>query len=192
MAANDNNNEDKKPLGQSIRALIEPALDDPRRSKLQLEKLDDIFNQLAMIVPCSLEQDFNHFARYVQNASERNPEVKNPIIIDALTSGGEQGYSPIKKFGLPISTEFTDFSAQDIKELPNYIKLHEIARDLDVALKLMGVTADEAKGGFSQAILIVDGSKTYDEGALENSSLYPNLPPKPQSFDRKSGKEFKM
>jgi hypothetical protein len=192
MAANDNKNEDKKPLGQSIRDLIEPALDDPRRNELQLQKLDHIFNQLAQVVPRALEQEFNNFARYVENASERNPEVKHPMIIDALTAGGDQGYSPIKKFGLPISTEFTDFAANDIKELPNYIKLHEVARDLDVALKLLGVTADEAKGGFSQAILVVDGSKTYAEGALENSTLYPNLPPKPQSFDRKSGKEFKM
>lgn len=192
MAANDNKNEDKKPLGQSIRDMIEPALDDPRRPELQLQKLDHIFNQLAMVVPRALEQEFNNFARYVENASDRNPEVKHPMIIDALTAGGDQGYSPIKKFGLPISTEFTDFAANDIKELPNYIKLHEVARDLDVALKLLGVTADEAKGGFSQAILVVDGSKTYAEGALENSTLYPNLPPKPQNFDRKSGKEFKM
>lgn len=192
MAANDNKNEDKKPLGQSIRDMIEPALDDPRRQEIQLKQLDHIFNQLANVIPTALEQEFNNFARYVQNATERNPEIKHPMIIDALTAPGNQGYSPIKKFGLPINTDFTDFSAADIKELPHYISLHEVARDLDVALKLVGVTGDETRGGMSQAVLIVDGSKSYDQGAMENAQLYPNLPPKPKDFDRKSGKEFKM
>lgn len=191
MAANDNKNEDKKPLGQSIRDMIEPALDDPRRQEIQLKQLDHIFNQLTQAIPTTLEQEFNQFSRYVQNAAERNPEVKHPMIIDALTVAG-QGYSPIKKFGLPINTDFTDFSAQDIKELPHYISLHEVARELDVALKLSGITGDETRGGMSQPVLVVDGSKSYDQGAMENAQMYPNLPPPPKDFDRKSGKEFKM
>jgi|GEM_PF-1253070 len=196
MAVNDNKDDNAQPLGQRIRNLIEPALEDERRPALQLQKLDHIFNQLAAIVPRQIEQEFTHFSRYVEKAAEREPDIKHPMIIEALTVAGQDGessYNPIKKYGLPISTTFTDFAAADIKDLPGYIKLHETARDLDVSLKLIGVTAEESRGGMGMPpILIVDGSKSYSEGAMENAQMYPNLPPKQKDFDRKSGKEFKM
>ncbi len=186
-------NEKKPPLGDRIRALIEPALDDPRRNALQLQKLDEIFNKVAAAVPRMLEGEFNDFATQVERETARKPENRNPMIIDALTTMGPQGeslYSPIKKVGLPISTNFTTFAASDIKELPGYIKLHEAARDLDVSLKLLGVTADEAKASSGYglpAVLIVDASKSYQDGALENGHLYPDLPPRKVDFGRRNG-----
>lgn len=185
-------NEKKEPVGKRIRALIEPALDDPRRPQIQLQALDEIFNKVAGIMPRALEGEFNNFSRHVENESARKPENRNPTIIEALTrmgSDGESGYSPIKKFGLPISTTFTNFSASDIKELPGYIKLHETAREMDVAVKLLGVVADEAKASSYglPAILVVDGSKSYQDGAMENANLYPDLPPRKTDFGRRGG-----
>ncbi len=186
-------NDKKPPVGERIRAMIEPALDDPRRNALQLQKLDEIFNKVAAMVPRMLEGEFNEFNRAVENETTRKPDNRNPMIIDALTSMGPQGeplYSPIKKIGLPISTNFTAFAASDIKELPGYVKLHEAARDMDVSLKLLGVTADETKGGSGYglpAVLIVDGSKSYQDGALENGHLYPDLPPRKVDFGRRGG-----
>ena len=57
------------------------------------------------------------------------------------------------------------------------------------------MTADESRSvsGFSlPAILLIDASKTYNEGALEGANLYPNLPPKRVAFDRSEGKDFKF
>lgn len=186
-------NEKKPPVGQRIRAMIEPALEDPRRDEIQLKKLDDIFNKVAAAVPRIVEAEFNDFSYQVEAETQRKPDNRNPMIIDALTSVGPQGealYSPIKKIGLPISTNFTAFAAADIKELPGYIKLHETARDMDVSLKLLGVTAEETKGASGYglpAVLIVDASKSYEDGALENSHLYPDLPPRKVDFGRRGG-----
>jgi len=192
-----NEEEKKQPIGERIRAMIEPALDDPRCPELQLQKLDEIFNVVATRIPKMLEGEFERFDRAVQTETGRKPENRNPMIIDALISLGPDGeplYSPIKKLGLPISTTFTSFAAADINELPGYIKLHEAAREMNVSLKLLGVTADEAKagGGYGlPAVLVVDGSKSYEEGALENGNLYPNLPPRRAEFGRR-GKDFDL
>lgn len=185
--------EQKKPVGDRIRALIEPALDDPRRPELQLKKLDEIFNMVAGNIPRMLEQDFAQFEHHVERETGRNPDNRNPLIIDSLTQVGRDGealYTPIKKLGLPISTTFTSFAAADINELPGYIRLHETARDMNVALKLVGIVAEETKGGGlggMPPVLIVDGTKSYEEGALENSNLYPNLPPRKVDFGRRGG-----
>ena len=181
MAANDNKDDNVQPIGQRIRNLIEPALDDPRRPALQLQKLDHIFNQLAAIVPRQIEQEFTHFSRYVEKAAERDPEIKHPMIIEALTVAGQDGessYNPIKKYGLPISTTFTDFASADIKDLPGYIKLHETARDLDISLKLMGVTAEESRGGMGMP-------PPQSTGAGTASSLQLNPPRQPAQTERK-------
>lgn len=189
--------EKKQPVGERIRAMIEPALDDPRRPELQLQKLDEIFNTIAARIPKILENDFERFDRAVQAETNRKPENRHPMIIDALTSLGPDGeplYNPIKKLGLPISTTFTSYAAADINELPGYVKLHEAAREMNVALKLLGVTAEEAKagGGYGlPAVLVVDGSKSYEEGALENGNLYPNLPPRRVEFGRR-GNDFDL
>jgi len=185
--------EQKKPVGDRIRALIEPALDDPRRPELQLKKLDEIFNMVSASMPRMLEQDFAQFEHHVERETGRKPENRNPLIIDSLTQVGRDGealYTPIKKLGLPISTTFTSFAAADINELPGYIKLHETAREMNVALKLVGVVAEETKGsalGGLPPVLIVDGTRSYEEGALESSNLYPNLPPRKVDFGRRGG-----
>lgn len=188
--------EKKIPVGERIRAMLEPALEDPRRDQIQLGKLDEIFNAVATRLPKIFENDFVKFNTAVENETRRKPENRNPMIIDAITSLGPDGeplYSPIKKLGLPISTTFTQFAATDVNNLPGYIRLHEAARDMDVALKLIGVTAEEAKssGLGGQAILIVDGSKSYDDGALENAMLSPQLPPRKVDFGKRD-KDFDL
>jgi hypothetical protein len=184
--------ENKKiPVGDRIRAVIEPALDDPRRDQIQLNKLDEIFNAVATRLPEILGNDFDRFNAAVEAETRRKPDSRNPMVIDALTSLGPDGaplYSPIKKIGLPISTTFTQFAATDVNNLPGYIRLHETARDMNVALKLIGVTAEESKGSGlgGQAILVVDGSRSYEDGALENAMLSPQLPPRKVDFGKRS------
>ena len=187
----DNDDKPKKPLGQNLRDLINPALEDSRKPKLQLDKLDLIFTKFAEILPTKLEEEFRFFASHVDSVEKRAPEKKTPVVIDAITASDGKGgssYEAVKKFQLPISTTFTEFSAQDIKDLPGYVKLHEMARDLDIAIKLVGVTQDETKGNiYSQPLLILDISKSYQEGAMESPTLYPNLPTRPARFERRPG-----
>ena len=83
--------EQKKPVGDRIRALIEPALDDPRRPELQLKKLDEIFNMVSASMPRMLEQDFAQFEHHVERETGRKPENRNPLIIDSLTQVGRDG-----------------------------------------------------------------------------------------------------
>jgi len=190
---------EKKPLGQSIRELINPALEDQRKPVIQNDRLDKAFSEIAESIEPALEHAFQHFFNAVARTAERSPDHKHPMIIDALTvTKGEEGnskYSPIIRLPLPISTTFTAYTADEVREMPGYIKLHEKARELDVALRIVGLTADEAKGSAVFAlppILMIDASKSYEEGAAENSALYPNLPPQKAAFDGRSSKSFDM
>jgi hypothetical protein len=146
-----------------------------------------------------MEQRFRAFFNNVAARSEKRPELKELLILDGLVKinpqTGEPKYSPILSIPFPIVTRFTDYSAEDIRELPNYIRLHEKARDMDIAIKLVNITADESKasghaGG--PAMLILDATKSYDDGAAENMHLYPHLPEKKTPFDKSSGQSFKL
>lgn len=179
------------PLGDKLRNIIQPALDDSRRQTVQLQKLDEIFEELAQklehIVTDSIGNVFNEAARMERNGGDA---ARNMYMINQLTD--HKGLSTYLPLRLPINTAFLEFSPQDIKDLPNYITLHEKARELNIALKLMNITMDETKSpnGAQPAVLAIDLSKSYEEGAMENASLYPQLPPKKVEFDRHTGNGF--
>lgn len=190
---------EKAPLGQRIRDFINPALEDSRKPKIQNDILDEVFGTLADMMEARLEKSFTATFNRVTERSKRRPSLAAPMIIEDLTRvdpmTGEAKYSPIWRVPMPIALSFTNFQAADIKDLPNYIRLHEKARDLDVAVKIVGLTADESKASMGiamPAIFIVDASKSYDDGALENAHLYPDLPPKRAKFDKDGGQEFKF
>lgn len=191
------NDNEKGTLGKSIRDMINPALEDSRTPKQQSDILDGIFMEMAEKLPQVLEFKFTHFFNHLARASKNDDSKRNPIIIDALTVAGQEGdgkYSPIERLPLPISTAFTRFTAEEVKDLPGYIKLHEAARDMDISIKVHGLLAEEKTGSpFSlPPMLIVDATKTYEEGAMENSGMYPNLPPKKAAFDKKAANEFRF
>ena len=187
MATRKDDNSEKKPLGDRIRDLINPALEDERKHKIQLKILDEAFEKLAVAFPKIMKEKFSDIFNEASGMS--NPEAKNIFLIKALTEApnGRPKYSPTLPLNVPIETAFTKFSADDINGLPGYIKLHLAARAANVAIKVVNLTADEARGG--SPALIFDGSKTYEQGAMENYRLYPDLPeiapPPPTSFDRR-------
>lgn len=183
------------PLGQRLRDLIQPALDDERRKPIQAEIASNFFAQMADIIPRKMESDLIPFFNHAAKVPEKK---RNPMIITAVTAVSQQGMmgdddaalSPIYKIPVKISTAFTDFTPQEVCEMPGWIKLHEVCRDLDVSIKLMAMTADESKGSLLPPILIIDASKSYTEGALENAQFYPQLPEKQAQFNKKNGQEF--
>lgn len=182
--------ETPKPFGDRLRDLINPALEDERAKAIQTDIVSNIFFQVADNLPKSLEKELAFFFNRVAETPERK---RNPFIVNALTLTGQDGeanFNPIKKLQLPISTAFTNFSPEDIREMPGWIKLHEVCRDLNISIKLMSMTADESRGSLLPPLLIIDTSKTYLDGAIENSQLYPQLKDKPVEFNRKSGQDF--
>ena len=187
-----NSNDKSIPIGKRIRDVINPALEDSRREQVQLNILDNVFSQFADALPKIVERDFQAFFNQVAR-TDSQPQTRNPTIIKYLTAikgeDEDSAYSPMKRLAIPVSTNFTTFSADEIKELPGYIKLHTVARDMDIALKIPGLTADD-KG--NQAVLTFDASKTYNQGAYENAQMYPQLPPPKVEFDRKQSQEFKF
>jgi hypothetical protein len=188
MAANDNN--EKPSLGERARALIEPALEREERRTWQLGHLNEVFNSLARALPHVLENNFNQFESMVQ---VKKPTQRDEFIIFNLTMATDNTYSPILRQQLPIAPDFIEFAASDICELPGYIALHTAMRDADIAIKFTGLVAEESRGGMAgPPTFTVDLTKTYAQGSMENSSLYPNLPEKPAVFNRKKSGDFKM
>jgi hypothetical protein len=191
MAPFENNDEPKAPLGQRLRDLINPALEDERAKPIQSEIVSNLFAQIADNLPRMYEGELTHFFNHVSRAPEKK---RTPIIVTALTQGGgqdgEPAFNPVKKLQLPVSTAFTTFSAEDIREMPGWIKLHEVCRDMDISVKLMAMTQEEAKGSLLPPLLILDASKSYTEGAIENAQLYPQLPEKKAEFNKKTGQQF--
>lgn len=190
------NEEDKRPLGQKIRDFINPALADQRKNALQLDMLDKIFTQMADLMPKIFDKEFKSIFNHVSSRTKDKPELVAPIIINAITAAAQNEdadspYSPTRRFQIPISTAFTSFTPEEIKNLPGYQKLHEAARDMDVALKVSGLTGEEAERG-GTPILSVNAMKTYEEGAFENYEMYPVLPPKKVDFDKGSSKDFNL
>lgn len=178
-------------MGDRIRDLINPALEDERLPEIQLKILEKCFDAIAERFPEIMESRLSDIFNDVSNVSAK---FKNEFIITALTFApkGQPRYSPSLTLPLQVSTAFTNFTADEINKLPGYIKLHMTARTANVALKLVGLTAEEAKGGGGQPLLIIDGSKTYEQGAAENYKLYPNLPSPPMDFDRKKPGSFDL
>ncbi len=191
--------EPKKTLGDSIRDFMTPALEDTRRSEIQNDILNEIFEEIADGFEEHLRAKFEAVAKMVDSKSAKRPSMRSPLILEQLTKvnpmTGEPLWSPIIRRPLPLSTAFTLYSADDVKDQPGYIRLHEKAREIDVAVKVIGLTADESKAssGFAiPPILVIDASKTYDEGAIESSNLYPNLPPRKVEFNKSEGRDFKF
>lgn len=181
----------QQPLGQRLRDLINPALEDERAKAIQSELVSNIFSQVADGIPKMFEKELSHFFNHVSQAPEKK---RTPIIVHALTAAsgqeGEPAFNPIKKMQLPISNSFTNFAPEDIREMPGWIKLHEVCRDMDISVKIMALTTEESKGSMLPPLLILDASKSYLDGAIENAQFYPQLKDKPAEFNKKNGQEF--
>lgn len=196
MSANDNINEDSRPYGDRLREVIEQALGDERAKDVQLDLLDKAFEKVADNFDPIVHRVCARFFNDVARMKERAPQNLNPFVVDLLTAfeGNGPKFDTNVRVQLPINNTFLDLSPQEIKELPSYIRLHEKAREHNISLNLMNVTADEVRNSpFPQpAMLMIDFNKSYASGAIANASLYPDLPPVKIPFDRKAGGDFNL
>ncbi len=181
---------DFRPVGDSIRDIINPALADERKQQIQMDILDQIFGDMAEDLPACLKENLTGLFNEVAYAEW---DDTNRTVLTLLTLTDQQGqpmYSPVIEIGLPIVTQFTDFFADDIRNLPGYIKFHEAARDANVAVRLSGLLKEDS----GAPKITIDCSKTYEQGAMENASIYPNLPepvaPVMLAADLKTAKAF--
>lgn len=166
----------KNPLGDRLRKIFEDARNDPKRTGIQLEIMNSCFDGLAKNLSFIIEKMTNDVDKLPQ-------EARNTGVIIKSLQGEIKPRIPIP---LPIDTTLTDFTAEQICDLPSYIRLHETARRLNVALKLVGVIKEPYGDDDIQrpCALIVDVSKEYEQG---RDNLYPVLPPLPPSLGRKPG-----
>lgn len=187
-ADNDNKpSPDKASLGASIRHLVNSAFRDPRTKEWQLEKLDKLFASYARAVPIALKKEFDAFNSYIEQFPK---EKRTKEIVEALTIvKGDDDWDPTFGRKLPINAEFLNLSSADIRALPGYIRLHEAMRDLDVAIKVAGLTREEEG---HQPVLVVNTLKTYAQGAAENPGMYPTLPDKKKSFQPDTTEKFTL
>jgi hypothetical protein len=184
-----------EPLGQRFRQFVDKAFADPRRKEIQLDKLDRILGIVADRLPGSLQAECKQFFNFAAAVGQSSEEKKLSFIIDAVTLSGGNGtpgsFSPLRKIPLQMSTLHTEFTRADILALPNYIRLHSLARDMDVAIKMVAATIDDAQtANIGMPVLIIDLTKSYDAGGAEPDSFYPALPPR--KIQRKPGGDFKI
>lgn len=194
---------EKKTTGEKIRDLFNAAIEDPRKPEIQLNILSAYFQKLSEALPRIVEGIYKEAA----DAESLPPEARNMQVIANLTlmnpKTGEAKFPVLKRVPMAIVTDFAEFFIEDIKELPGYIALHVAARKEDVALNLRGLTAEEAKGG-SGPHLIIDATKSYEDGSMFYAAVYPtelppleaaapsSPPPAPSGFDRHKPRSYNL
>lgn len=176
----DDDTPQEEPLGQKFRQFVDRAFADPKRKEIQLDKLDRILGLVADKLPGSLQSECKQFFNMASAVGQTSEEKRLSFIIDAITlPGTPMSFTPLRKIPMQMSTQHTEFTRADVMALPNYIRLHSVARDLDVAIKLVAATVDDAQtASIGMPVLIVDLTKSYDAGAAEQDSFYPILPPR--------------
>jgi len=182
-----NNEKDTRPIGDRVREFLESPLNDPDRKQIQLNILEDFFYSLSEALPKVMEQSFSNI--FNKASKIENEEDRNFIILEDITRvnprTGAPAYTSISALGIPISTEFTEFSWSDIRELPGYIKLHEAARDCNIAINVSNLVEKGPEGMPLPPRLTLYASQTYDQGAMAYSQSYPQLPEKEEPKIRK-------
>lgn len=175
----------RAPLGDSIRDMINPALEDRRCHQLMLDQISGFFDSLAAILPQALEEGYATLFNRIVRA--RAQEQKNEMVIRAIAfrdpATGKTEYSPEVVEMIPVATDYTNFSADEIRELPGYIRLHEVARDENIAINLQGLIGKDGEKTGGRAIVIIDAMKSYNDGVIEHYAIYPHLPPKKEKFN---------
>ncbi len=165
------------PIGDRVREILNPALADERRKQYQLDILNHYFEEATKQLPQIMEKSFRSIFNKVTRAEQ---DQKNLVVIDQLTNvdpqSGRALFSPAMAIPISICVDYADFTAEDVRTLPGYIQLHEMAREQNIAVRISGLLTDDKREG-QPPILILDTSKTYEMGATEDSGMYPNLPP---------------
>ena len=168
---NDNHRKEPAPIGDRIRNFLEEPMNDRDKKSIQLHILDEIFMNTANVLPETLEKRFKDI--FNRAARFDKADDKNFFIIQALTFGD---YSPTVDFKIPIATEFTDFTWDDIHSLKGYIKLHEVARDCNFAINIEYLVEKGPNGMVIPPRMSINASKSYQDGIMLYPSVYPHLP----------------
>lgn len=160
----------RKKMSEKIRDLLDTAMDDPQTKQTQLDMVDEFFGEMAGLLPTAIENTLRQIFNVV--SAGQPVEIQSRGFVRAI-SGTDIGL--VLHQEIPINTRYTDFDAADIRRLPNYLKLHEAARAADVAINVMGLFQDEAMEAGLRPTLVVNITKTYEEGLAQNPGVYPEL-----------------
>lgn len=173
-----NDNSKKPPIGQRVRAILEPLLEKEETHELMYKLASDYFAELAQQLPQFMETSLRSF---FNTASLKNPTARDFKLTKGLTimekdPGISEPFPIVAKLALNVSNEFTNFTAAEIKSMPGFVALHEKLREMDVAAKFNGLTIEDKNSGYTSGVMTLDFSKDYLSGALQSPGLYPDLP----------------
>lgn len=152
-------------VAKVMRDFARAALEDPRKQQADLDILDGMLSYRASelftdVLRCT--------GRMYSDALAVMPGERNMLINKALV---DKTFNPVIAQGININTAFTDFYGFQIKELPGYIKLHEAAKAMDVAINVAGLTAEEKRAGVPR--IVINVLKSYEEGEEDTKYGYP-------------------
>ena len=97
----------------------------------------------------------------------------------------ESGFPTLLRLQMPVSPDVLKVTNEEVRQMPGYIKLHEVARKHDIALAFSMETSGDARGRQPPTIT-VDLTKSYEQGAMDNAFMYPDLPPRQEQEQKQS------
>ncbi len=152
-----------------IRAFMAEALENPHMQVLQKDLLNGALGELVFQIEPTVQKKctamFNEVAGFLGH-----PEDRADMIAGLLITGN---FNPVTVLPIRISSKYTNFSATDVTEMDGYKRIHLAARKADVAVRIVGLTQEEKL----QPSLVVDISKTYEEGRADSRYGYPEMAP---------------
>ncbi len=145
------------------------ALESPHAQELQKGLLDETLNKLVASIEPAVRGKctamFNEVAGMLERPEDRQKMIAGLLITDS--------FSPITVLPIKISAKYTNFSTADVTALDSYKRIHQAARKADVAVRVVGLTQEEKL----KPSLVIDTSKTYDQGRAESRYGYPEMAP---------------
>lgn len=175
--------------GAALRAHFN-VLSHPNSKKVQLEMLDFFFAGLTDSMENALQNTLERMENILEsNDSSRAFGLMVSFLTQSLNANTNNGFSPLIFCQMPFNSCMLRVSALDIKQLPGFAKLHELAKSYDVAISVSNLvdnneTASIAERTQTYPTVTLDLRKSYAEGLLEDSNnLAPHLPAIVETFD---------
>jgi hypothetical protein len=182
-----------KPTAEQFREMWSEALEDQRKPEIQMDVLNDVFEQAAAMFPemvdkglaeiyeeLSGEQRDPFFDQYAQEnpkiVAMRNRDVFNAVVLRDPADRNEDfivgltvgTIDPVIRIGLAINPQVADFSDIIIMGEPNITELPGYIKLHEAARdKNVGIAVvglKRGEGREQQPLIIIDLSKDYNDG----------------------------
>ncbi len=164
MSESDNNKQ-----SAVIRVFMEAALADPNKKEVQMRVVNGVMEGMAFGMGLYVENKIVQVHEYL-NAMTDIGMNRNDAFNEMLASGAIGLTSAMQ---LRINPKYIDLQPQDIVDMQGYKDIHAAAKEADVAVRVSGLTKEEKV----MPQIVLDITKTYEEGREASTYGYPDKPP---------------